>query len=213
MSLIIFLCLLLVVLMVILLGGCFIFGSSEKIVVMLYLLFVQVKVDLVWLQVSWQLVLVKFSVVCMVDSLCINVCLILFQFEIYKGVSWVQLVIDMIEDILLCGFEDFGCIRGVVCSIVGICVDYKLFIDVCCFELDYQGQVMLIVVIEVNVKLIYVVDQCVVVDCIFCQVQLVGSIDVLVVIVVFECGLQQLVQDVVGWMLQSGQVDQLIVVY
>lgn len=207
MSCLILFCILLLIVLMILLGGCLLLGSSECSVVIIYLLVVCIQFDLVWLCVDWQLILVKFIVVCVVDSLCINVCFLFFELEVYKGVSWVQLVIDMVDDVLVCGFEDFGWIGGVVCVIIGICVDYKLVLDVCCFEVDYCGQVILIVLLEINVKLIYVVDQWVVVDCIFCQECLVGSMVVVDVVQVIEQSLQVFIIEVVGWMLIIGQVD------
>ena len=194
--------------MVTLLGGCSILGSSEKTAVTLYSPSVQVKADLAWPQVGWQLVLAKPSAARMVDSPRINVRPTPSQMEIYKGASWAQPATDMIEDTLLRGFEDSGRIRGVARSSAGIRADYKLSTDVRRFESDYLGQATPTVVIEVNAKLIHVADQRVVADRTFRQAQPVGSTDVPAVAAAFERGLQQLAQEMVGWTLTSGQADQ-----
>ena len=190
-----------------LLGGCSILGSSDKNPVTLYSPAVQVKVDPSWPQADWQLVLAKPSAARMVDSPRINVRPSPSELEIYAGATWAQPATDMIEDALLRGFEDSGRIAGVGRAAAGIRADYRLATDIRRFESDYRGQPTPTVVIEINAKLIHVVDQRVVIDRTFRQEQPVGSTDVPAVTAAFEKGLNALTADVVGWALSSGQKD------
>jgi len=190
------------------LGGCSLLGSNERSAVTIYSPVVRIQADPSWPTVDWQLVLVKPSAARVVDSPRINVRPTPSELEVYKGVSWAQPATDMLDDALVRGFEDSGRINGVARVTTGIRADYKLAMDVRRFEADYRGQATPTALIEVNAKLIHVIDQRVVADRTFRQAQPVGSTDVPAVTAAFERGLQQLAQDVVGWTLVSGQNDQ-----
>ena len=189
------------------LAGCSILSSGDRNAVTIYSPAVQVKVDPSWPTVAWQLVLSKPSATRMVDSPRINVRPRPSELEIYAGATWAQPATDMIEDALLRGFEDSGRIAGVGRAAAGIRADYRLATDIRRFESDYRGQPTPTVVIEINAKLIHVVDQRVVIDRTFRQEQPVGSTDVPAVTATFEKGLNALTADVVGWALSSGQKD------
>lgn len=189
------------------LAGCSILSSGDRNAVTIYSPAVQVKVDPSWPTVGWQLVLSKPSATRMVDSPRINVRPSPSELEIYAGATWAQPATDMIEDALLRGFEDSGRIAGVGRAAAGIRADYRLATDIRRFESDYRGQPTPTVVIEINAKLIHVVDQRVVIDRTFRQEQPVASTDVPAVTAAFEKGLNALTADVVGWALSSGQKD------
>lgn len=193
--------------MLALLGGCSLLGSNERSAVTIYSPVVRIQPDPSWPQVDWQLVLVKPSAARVVDSPRINVRPSPSELEVYKGVSWAQPATDMLDDALVRGFEDSGRIQGVARATTGIRADYKLALDVRRFEADYRGQATPTALIEVNAKLIHVVDQRVVADRTFRQEQPVPSTATADVARAFEQGLQATTSEVVGWTLVSGQAD------
>jgi len=193
--------------MLALLGGCSLLGSNERSAVTIYSPVVRIQADPSWPQVDWQLVLVKPSAARVVDSPRINVRPSPSELEVYKGVSWAQPATDMLDDALVRGFEDSGRIQGVARATTGIRADYKLALDVRRFEADYRGQATPTALIEVNAKLIHVVDQRVVADRTFRQEQPVPSTATADVARAFEQGLQATTSEVVGWTLVSGQAD------
>jgi cholesterol transport system auxiliary component len=129
------------------------------------------------------------------------------ELQVYKGVSWAQPATDMVDDALVRGFEDSGRISGVARATTGIRADYKLALDVRRFEADYNGQATPNALIELNAKLIHVVDQRVVADRTFRQEQPVGSTDTAQVAQAMEQALKAVTHDVVGWTLVTGQAD------
>jgi len=193
--------------MLALLGGCSLLGSNERSAVTIYSPIVRIQADPGWPKVDWQLVLVKPSAARVVDSPRINVRPSPSELEVYKGVSWAQPATDMLDDALVRGFEDSGRIQGVARATTGIRADYKLALDVRRFEADYRGQATPTALIEVNAKLIHVVDQRVVADRTFRQEQPVPSTATADVARAFEQGLQATTSEVVGWTLVSGQAD------
>lgn len=190
------------------LSGCSILAGGDKDKVTIYSPAVQIKVEPTWPSVDWQLVLAKPSAARLVDSPRINVRPTASEMEIYRGATWAQPATDMIEDAVLRGFEDSGKIAGVARSAAGIRADYRLALDVRRFESDYAGQATPTVVIEVNGKLIHVVDQRVVTDRTFRVEQPVGSTDVPAVAAAFERGLNEVTGQIVGWTLSTGQQDR-----
>jgi cholesterol transport system auxiliary component len=189
------------------LGGCSLLGSNERSAVTIYSPVVRIQADPSWPTVEWQLVLVKPSAARVVDSPRINVRPTPSELEVYKGVSWAQPATDMLDDALVRGFEDSGRINGVARVTTGIRADYKLAMDVRRFEADYRGQATPTALIEVNAKLIHVIDQRVVADRTFRQENPVGSTDVAQVTAALEQGLQTLTTNVVGWTLVTGEQD------
>jgi len=190
------------------LSGCSLLSGGERDPVTIYSPSVQVQVDPSWPQVDWQLVIAKPSAARMVDSPRINVRPTPAELEVYKGATWAQPATDMIEDAVLRGFEDSGRIHGVARPATGIRADYKLALDVRRLEADYRGQSSPVAVLEVNAKLIHVVDQRVVADRTFRRTEDVGGTAVPAVAAAMERSLQQFTQEVVGWTLVQGQADR-----
>ncbi|WP_256775341.1 MULTISPECIES: ABC-type transport auxiliary lipoprotein family protein [unclassified Stenotrophomonas] len=189
------------------LGGCSLLGSNERSAVTIYSPIVRIQADPGWPKVDWQLIVVKPSAARVVDSPRINVRPSPSELEVYKGVSWAQPATDMLDDALVRGFEDSGRIAGVARATTGIRADYKLALDVRRFEADYRGQATPAALIEVNAKLIHVVDQRVVADRTFRQEQPVPSTATADVARAFEQSLQTLTTELVGWTLVTGQAD------
>jgi len=190
-----------------LLPGCSLLGGADRDPVTIYSPAVQVQVDPSWPTVAWQLVLSKPSAARMVDSPRINVRPTPSEMEIYRGATWAQPATDMVEDAVLRGFEDSDRITGVARSAAGIRADYRLALDIRRIESDYRGQSTPTAVIEINAKLIHVVDQRVVADQTFLQEQPVTTTDVPAVTAAFERGLNRITADLVGWTLVQGQQD------
>jgi len=189
------------------LSGCSILAGGDKDKVTIYAPAVQTRVDPAWPTVTWQLVLSKPSAARLVDSPRINVRPSPSELEVYRSATWAQPATDMIEDAVLRGFEDSGKLSGVARSATGIRADYRLALDIRRFESDYRGQATPTVVIDVNAKLIHVVDQRVVSSRTFREEQPVASTDVPAVTAAFERGLNEVTGQIVGWTLTSGQQD------
>lgn len=189
------------------LGGCSLLGSNERSAVTIYSPIVRIQADPGWPKVDWQLVVVKPSAARVVDSPRINVRPSPSELEVYKGVSWAQPATDMLDDALVRGFEDSGRVAGVARATTGIRADYKLALDVRRFEADYRGQATPAALIEVNAKLIHVIDQRVVADRTFRQEQPVPTTATADVARAFEQGLQAMTSELVGWTLVTGQAD------
>jgi cholesterol transport system auxiliary component len=189
------------------LGGCSLLGSNERSAVTIYSPIVRIQADPGWPKVDWQLVVVKPSAARVVDSPRINVRPSPSELEVYKGVSWAQPATDMLDDALVRGFEDSGRVAGVARATTGIRADYKLALDVRRFEADYRGQATPAALIEVNAKLIHVIDQRVVADRTFRQEQPVPTTATADVARAFEQGLQAMTTELVGWTLVTGQAD------
>ncbi|MFG6110016.1 ABC-type transport auxiliary lipoprotein family protein [Stenotrophomonas nematodicola] len=198
---------LLPVAMIATLGGCSLLGSNERSAVTIYSPIVRIQADPGWPKVDWQLVVVKPSAARVVDSPRINVRPSPSELEVYKGVSWAQPATDMLDDALVRGFEDSGRVAGVARATTGIRADYKLALDVRRFEADYRGQATPAALIEVNAKLIHVIDQRVVADRTFRQEQPVPTTATADVARAFEQGLQAMTTELVGWTLVTGQAD------
>jgi len=198
---------LLPVAMIATLGGCSLLGSNERSAVTIYSPIVRIQADPGWPKVDWQLVVVKPSAARVVDSPRINVRPSPSELEVYKGVSWAQPATDMLDDALVRGFEDSGRVAGVARATTGIRADYKLALDVRRFEADYRGQPTPAALIEVNAKLIHVIDQRVVADRTFRQEQPVPTTATADVARAFEQGLKAMTSELVGWTLVTGQAD------
>lgn len=189
------------------LGGCSVLTGGDKKPATIYAPNVRIAPNPSWPQVSWQLSVSKPSAARVIDSPRINVRPTPAELEVYKGVSWAQPATDMVDDALVRAFEDSGRITGVARATTGIRADYKLALDVRRFESDYRGQPTPTAFIEINAKLIHVIDQRVVADRTFRQEQPVGSTATGDVARALEQGLQAITTELVGWTLTTGQAD------
>lgn len=191
-----------------LLGGCSVLGGGKQNdPITIYSPQVSVPVDPSWPTVRWQLAIVDPSAPRVVDSTRIAVRPVAGELQVYKRAGWAQPSSDMLEAVLLHGFEDSGRIAAVARAGTGIRQDYKLVTDVRRFESEYAGAATPSALIEVNAKLVHTVDQRIVASRTFLQREAAGSEEVDAVVAAFERGLAKLGGEVVGWTLVSGEAD------
>lgn len=190
-----------------LLSGCSILGGKQRDPVTIYAPQVRVAADPSWPTVRWQLAVVKPTAARMIDSPRIAVRPAPGELQVYKGAVWSQPSTDLVEATVLRALEDSGRIPSVARSGSGIRADYKLVMDLRRFESDYAGAATPSATIELNAKLMHVVEQRVVASRTFVEARPASGADVAQVAVAFDHALQALAADVVGWTLASGEAD------
>lgn len=191
------------------LGGCSLMAGGNKDPITIYAPVVRIAADPAWPAVDWQLAVAKPSASRLIDSPRINVRPTPGELEVYRGATWAQPATDMLEDILLRGFEDSGRIGAAARVATGIRSDYKLTVGLRRFESDYRGGDQPAATIELNAKLIHSMDQRVVASRTFVQAQPAATPAIADVTDAFEQVLQRVASELVGWTLLSGQDDQL----
>jgi len=197
----------LLVTVVLLLSACSVLGTGQRDPVTIYSPPVEIAPDPAWPSVDWQLALVTPTAARVVDSPRIAVRPVPGEIQVYKGVSWSQPPTDMVESILLEGFEDSGKIPGVARSGTGIGARYRLVMDLRRFEADYAGASVPSAVIELNAKLLDVREQRVVATRTFAESRPATGTDVAQVTQAFNQALEQVGGEIIGWTLVSGQAD------
>lgn len=191
-----------------LLAGCSVLGNGkQRDPVTIYAPQVRVAPDPAWPAVRWQLAVVKPTAARVVDSPRIAVRPVPGELQVYKGVTWSQPSTDMVEATVLRALEDSGKIPSVARSGSGIRADYKLVMDLRRFESDYAGAATPSATIELNAKLMHVIEQRVVASHTFVEAEPAGATDVAQVATAFDQALEKLARDVVGWTLASGEAD------
>ncbi len=189
------------------LSACSVLGSGQRDPVTIYAPQIRIAPDPAWPSVNWQLAIVSPTAARVVDSPRIAVRPVPGEIQVYKGVSWSQPPSEMLESLLLQGFEDSGKIAAVARSGTGIGATYRLVMDLRRFEADYAGGTTPSAVIELNAKLLDVQGQRVVASRTFNQTRPASGTDVLQVTQAFDQALEQLGRDVIGWTLASGHAD------
>lgn len=197
----------LLVTVVLLLSACSVLGPKQRDPVTIYSPQIDIAPDPAWPSVAWQLALVTPTATRVVDSPRIAVRPVPGEIQVYKGASWSQPPTDMLESILLEGFEDSGKIPAVARSGTGISADYRLVMDLRRFEADYRGASSPSAVIELNAKLLDVREQRVVASRTFTESRPAAGTDVAQVTQAFDQALEQVGRKIIGWTLASGQAD------
>lgn len=190
---------------VVLLSACSILGNEQRDPVTLYAPQIDIEADPAWPVVDWPLALVTPTAARVVDSPRIAVRPVAGEIQVYKGVSWSQPPTDMLESVLLEGFEDSGKIAAVARSGSGIGARYRLVMDLRRFEADYAGAAVPSAVIELNAKLLDVKQQRVVASRTFNQSNVASGTEVSQVVQAFDQALAQVGREIIGWTLVSGQ--------
>lgn len=190
------------------LAGCSVLAGGDRNATTIYAPVVRVQPEPAWPAVDWQLAIAKPSASRLVDSPRINVRPTPGELEVYRGATWSQPATDMLEDIVLRGFEDSGRISAVARIATGIRSDYKLVLDIRRFESDYRGSDTPAATIEIAAKLIHSVDQHVIASRSFLQVEPANGASIQDVARAFEQALQKLTPELIGWTLASGQAEQ-----
>ena len=190
------------------LGGCALLGGGNHAPVTTYAPQVQVTPDPAWPVVDWQLAVTRPSASRVIDGLRISVRPTPGELEVYRGATWAQSPADMLEDVVLRGFEDSARIGAVARGASGIRSDYRLQMDLRRFESDYRGSDRPAATIEVNAKLIHTQNQRVVAARTFVQVQPAATPAVGDVVEAFRLGMQQVAGEIIGWTLAAGHGDR-----
>lgn len=191
----------------VLLSACSVLGTQQRDPVTIYSPQIDIAPDPAWPSVDWQLSLVTPTAARVVDSPRIAVRPVPGEIQVYKGVSWSQPPTEMLESVLLEGFEDSGRIPAVARSGTGIGARYRLIMDLRRFEAEYAGAAVPSAVIELSAKLLDVNQQRVVASRTFAQSSVATGTDVLQVTQAFDQALEQVGRDIIGWTLASGQAD------
>lgn len=194
--------------LVLALAGCSILGGKPKDPITVYAPDARVQAEASWPTVAWQLALTPPTAARAYDSLRIAVRPTPSELEVYKGANWAQTPGHMIEDTLLRALEDSGHIPAVARQGSGITADYKLVLDVRRFESDYAGRAVPAATIEVNAKLLHVLDQQIVLSQTFLKTQAAASTAVPDVVDAFDRALTELSRDLCGWVLIEGDRHQ-----
>ncbi|MEO6103881.1 MAG: ABC-type transport auxiliary lipoprotein family protein [Pseudoxanthomonas sp.] len=193
--------------LIVLLPGCSVLGGAQRDPVTIYSPQIDIPADPSWPMAHWQLVVLKPTAARVVDSPRIAVRPTPDEIQVYKGVTWSQPATDLLESLLLRGFEDSGKIESVARPGTGIRQDYKLLTDVRRFESDYAGASTPSALMEINAKLVHATDQRVVASRTFLQREPANSAEVGAVVAAFERGLGKLGAEMVGWTLATGEAD------
>lgn len=191
-------------LLVIALGGCALLGGGERAPATLYAPDPRMPADPAWPSVDWQLSLGAPSAARVLDSDRIAVRPTPGELQVYKGARWAKTPTDMLQDALLRTLEDSGRIRAVARQGTGVSADYRLVLDLRRFEADYAGNAVPAATIEVNAKLLHMVDQNIVASRTFLQAEPAAGTDAAQVADAFSRSLGQLGHDIAGWVLATG---------
>ena len=114
----------------------------------------------------------------------------------------------MLEDTVLRALEDSGKIPAAARNGAGIDADYRLIMDIRHFEADYAGGGAPSAVIEVNAKLVHMLDHAIAGNRTFRQVQPAAGTEVARVSDAFSQALATVSSEIAGWALQSGQAHE-----
>ena len=110
--------------------------------------------------------------------------------------------------VVLRALEDSGKIPAAARNGAGIDADYRLIMDIRHFEADYAGGGAPSAVIEVNAKLVHMLDHAIAGNRTFRQVQPAAGTEVARVSDAFSQALASVGGEIAGWALQSGQAHE-----
>ena len=161
-----------------------------------------------WPTVSWRLATVRPEAPRILDSARMAVRPVPGELQVYKGAMWASPPPELLESSVLRLLEDSGKIPAAARQGSGMDATYRLVMDIRHFEADYAGGAMPSAVIEVNAKLIHVVDHAVAGNRTFRQVQPAAGTEVARVSDAFSQALASVGGEIAGWALQSGQAHE-----
>lgn len=169
----------------------------------------RIEADASWPRADWQLTMSPPTAARMIDSFRIAVRPSPSEFQVYSGASWAKTPTDMLQDTLLRALEDSGRIPAVARQGAGITADYKLVMDLRRFESDYpDGVAVPLATIEANVKLIHNIDQTVAGSRTFFIAEPATGTEVPRVVDAFTVALGAISQEMVGWVLTTGNAHE-----
>lgn len=187
------------------LSGCALLGGGKSGgSATIYAPDVRVAADPGWPAVAWSLTIAPPSAARMLDSTRIVVRPSPGELQVYRGARWSQPATAMLEESILRALEDSGRIKSVARATAGIHADRKLVLDIRRFEADYAGNSTPGAVIEVNAKLLGVLDQHVIATRTFLHTQAAADAQVAQVATAFDQSLEAITRDIAGWVLSNG---------
>lgn len=166
------------------------------------------KADASWPKVSWNLATTRPDAPRILDSARMAVRPVPGELQVYKGAMWASAPPDLLEATVLRLLEDSGKLPAASRQGSGMDAGYRLLMDIRHFEADYAGGALPAAVIEVNAKLIHVVDHAVAGNRTFRHAQPAGGTDPRTVADAFSLALAEVSRDIAGWTLASGQAHE-----
>ena len=192
---------------VLLLGGCgSLLGPKESPTI--YAPTPVPQADAAWPRVAWNLATTRPDAPRLLDSARMAVRPVPGELQVYKGSIWASAPPDLLEATVLRVLEDSGKIPAAARQGSGMNAPYRLVMDIRHFEADYAGSALPAAVIEVNAKLIHVVDQAVAGNRTFRHAQPANGTDPRVVADAFSLALANISRDIAGWTLVTGQAHE-----
>ena len=164
--------------------------------------------DPAWPRVDWQLIVARPDASGILDSARVAVRPVPGELQVYKGALWASAPPDLLDAAVLRLLEDSGKLPAAARQGSGMDASYRLVMDIRHFEADYAGGAMPSAVIEVNAKLIHVVDRVVAGSRTFRHAQPASGTDPRLVADAFSEALAAVGRDVAGWTLVTGQAHE-----
>ena len=164
--------------------------------------------DPAWPQVAWNLATTRPDAPRILDSARIAVRPVPGELQVYKGALWASPPPELLEATVRRLLEDSGKLPAAAQQGVGMDASYRLAMDIRHFEADYAGAATPSAVIEVNAKLIHVVDHAVAGNRTFRHAQPAGGTDPRLVADAFSQALAAIGRDIAGWTLATGQAHE-----
>ena len=164
--------------------------------------------DPAWPRVDWPLATLRPDAPRVLDSARIAVRPVPGELQVYKGAMWASPPPELLESTVLRALEDSGKIPAAARQGNGMGSVYRLVMEIRHFEADYQGGTQPSAVIEVNAKLIHILDHAVAGNRTFRQVQPATGTDVRLVADAFGQALAAVGRDIAGWTLVAGQAHE-----
>ncbi len=166
---------------------------------------VHVALDPAWPQADWQLTVSRPSANDMLDTPRLAVSPTPGRIEVYKGVAWDDTLPEVVQQSAIAAFEDSGKLHAVVGRGGGTRADFGLQMDLRDFQAVYRTpagppQVEL----TVSARLVDFASSRVVATRVFRQSVPASSTDVHAVANAFDGALANLLHELVGWTLESG---------
>jgi cholesterol transport system auxiliary component len=192
--------------LLILLTGCLGLGGDKNVVV--YSPQVKIEVKPEWPSVSWPLVIGRPMASEALDSSGIAVRPAPGELQVYAEAQWSDAAPDMLQTALVHGFEDSGKIASVGRMSTGLHGDFGLMLDLRQFESVYEDPSQPpSAVIEVQAKLLANANNSVLATRTFRVVVPARDKEVPQVVDAFRGAMTDVVGQVVGWTLMTGQAN------
>lgn len=188
------------------LTGCLSLGGDSKVVV--YSPQVKIEAKPEWPSVAWQLVINKPLASEALDSSGIAVRPAPGELQVYADAQWADTAPDMLQTVLVQGFEDSGKIASVGRQGAGLHGDFLLLLDMRQFESVYADPSRPpSAVIEMQAKLLAIPSSRVLAARTFRVSVPARDKEVPQVVDAFQGAMTDLVGQVVGWTLANGQAN------